>query len=526
MKDNRINGADELEKELRNKMSELSSNVDCFEKISARAFPETDQDFSDSELTVSDLENVTGRRRAVPVLKWVSIAAAAVVCIGVLPRTVFFQEFMADLGTDSNRKYRDMISEIQRETEVNDYKVYDMPLSEYIEDDILISPLYSCPFEAENTDDINVRVFVREIEGVPTNQIYAVEYTGDYNESNFLAAAESKAKFTNKDIEAIGDISTEANDYKAYRAACNAFTGDKYALLVDEDGKRATAASFAYVHIFKYDDVVKTLQTQVLYCNYDEDCEKYYYDMMTSCYDEELGGLVEYILPEADKLWKTSLNYDGSDAMPKESNSAFNRKDFFADAAEYEDLTETLSWYEPYNLADEALVDDKVQTMRFSENSAVKTFKTPADSSIKAAMRMYEPYITHFSYDSQSDPTIDISIDGRDEQIIVHSGNIEGDFAELGKKTEKTTNAAEFSGDLFAEEQEQMQKNAEINRQIHEAALKSEEIRKQEENASQAYEQSKDEILIINDDEKTSQPYNAFIFSTDQSFVLSSGEQE
>ena len=212
MKDNRINGADELEKELRNKMSELSSNVDCFEKISARAFPETDQDFSDSELTVSDLENVTGRRRAVPVLKWVSIAAAAVVCIGVLPRTVFFQEFMADLGTDSNRKYRDMISEIQRETEVNDYKVYDMPLSEYIEDDILISPLYSCPFEAENTDDINVRVFVREIEGVPTNQIYAVEYTGDYNESNFLAAAESKAKFTNKDIEAIGDISTEVND--------------------------------------------------------------------------------------------------------------------------------------------------------------------------------------------------------------------------------------------------------------------------------------------------------------------------
>ena len=72
MKDNRINGERDPEKELREKMSELSSNIDCFEKISARAFPEKYQDFSDSELVVSDLENVTGKRRAVPVLKWLS----------------------------------------------------------------------------------------------------------------------------------------------------------------------------------------------------------------------------------------------------------------------------------------------------------------------------------------------------------------------------------------------------------------------------------------------------------------------
>ena len=511
MKDNRINGADELEKELRNKMSELSSNVDCFEKISARAFPETDQDFSDSELTVSDLENVTGRRRAVPVLKWVSIAAAAVVCIGVLPRTVFFQEFMADLGTDSNRKYRDMISEIQRETEVNDYKVYDMPLSEYIEDDILISPLYSCPFEAENTDDINVRVFVREIEGVPTNQIYAVEYTGDYSESNFLAAAESKAKFTDEDIESIGSFSNTdfGSGDEAFWAASNAFTGDQYSLLVDRDGKRVTAASFKYSYFFKYGDDVKKMQTQVLYCNYDEDTEKYYYDTLTTCRCENLGGFIEYKMPKAKELWKASLNYDGSSAMPKESKSSFNKKDFFKNAEQRHD-NETVSWYEPYNLADDSLVDDKVQTMIFGEIDTLKNFKAPADSSMKLTMRMYEPYLTHFMYSSQSDPTIDISIDGRDEKIIVHNGNIKGEFAALGEKSDVTSSVIEFSGDLFVEEQEQMQKNAEINRQIHEEALKSEEIRKQEEN----------------DAEKTSQPYNAFIFSTDQAFILSSEEQK
>ena len=54
----------EFEKLLKNKMNELSENVDCFDKIAERAYMSDNVDFSDSEFTVTDLENVTGKRNA------------------------------------------------------------------------------------------------------------------------------------------------------------------------------------------------------------------------------------------------------------------------------------------------------------------------------------------------------------------------------------------------------------------------------------------------------------------------------
>ena len=108
-------------KELRKRMNELSSDIDCFDKISARAFPEQDPDFSDSEFIVSDLENVTGKRRTVPVLKWVAAAAAILLCIGILPKTAPFQNFLASISKNKDTDYRMILSEITEETEKNDY---------------------------------------------------------------------------------------------------------------------------------------------------------------------------------------------------------------------------------------------------------------------------------------------------------------------------------------------------------------------------------------------------------------------
>ncbi len=51
----------EIENILKSKMNELSESVDCFDKISARVFPEKNQDFSESGFTISDLENKIGR---------------------------------------------------------------------------------------------------------------------------------------------------------------------------------------------------------------------------------------------------------------------------------------------------------------------------------------------------------------------------------------------------------------------------------------------------------------------------------
>ena len=117
MKDNNIKGDQEFEKKLRVKMNKLSSGVDCFDKISARAFPEKDSDFSESEYTVSDLENITGRRRAVPVLKWIAAAAAVIICIGILPHTTFVQNFMSNFRRSGDERYLGLLTEIFEETE-------------------------------------------------------------------------------------------------------------------------------------------------------------------------------------------------------------------------------------------------------------------------------------------------------------------------------------------------------------------------------------------------------------------------
>ena len=99
MKDKNINGDPEFEKKLRDKMKELSSNVDCFDKISARAFPEKDSDFSDSEFTVSDLENVTGRSRNISVLKWIAGISAVAAGIMFIPKSSLMDNFLANQAT-------------------------------------------------------------------------------------------------------------------------------------------------------------------------------------------------------------------------------------------------------------------------------------------------------------------------------------------------------------------------------------------------------------------------------------------
>ena len=127
MKKNEPINDQDIKNILKEKMDGLSANVDCFDKISARAFPDKSEDFSDSELTVSDLENVTGKRRAVPVLKWVSAAAAAALIIGILPKTAMVNSFKRQLEREKSRKvYRDIISELKEQTESGEYMSFDI----------------------------------------------------------------------------------------------------------------------------------------------------------------------------------------------------------------------------------------------------------------------------------------------------------------------------------------------------------------------------------------------------------------
>ena len=109
----------ELEKDIKKKMSELSSGVNCFDKISNRVFPEKDTDF---EVTVSDVEIVSGRHKVPLFLKLGAAAAAVIACIAVIPRTAPFQEYLANVTNEKNNEFSSIVDEIKSETENNDYK--------------------------------------------------------------------------------------------------------------------------------------------------------------------------------------------------------------------------------------------------------------------------------------------------------------------------------------------------------------------------------------------------------------------
>ena len=99
MKKNNPEINQELEKMFRDKMNELSSSVDCFDKISARAFPEKNPDFSESGFTVCDLENITGNSKKPKFLKWTAGLVACAVCAFVLPQTRIVSNLIAGLGS-------------------------------------------------------------------------------------------------------------------------------------------------------------------------------------------------------------------------------------------------------------------------------------------------------------------------------------------------------------------------------------------------------------------------------------------
>lgn len=474
-KKNEISGDKELEKLLKDKMNELSSSVDCFDRISAKAFPERASDFSDSEFTVSDLENVTGRRRAAPVLKWTAAAAALVLCIGVIPHTRLGQEFLANIDSSEANPYRSIISEIKAETEEHTYKVYNMTLSEYIAADVMVTPLYSCPFEAENSDDINVRVFVRTIFGEPTNQVYAVEYAGDYSEANFLAAAKSKAEFTDRDVEALGDNRTfgfcRGNEVMM---AVNINFYEQRSHLADTEGNIVTVASFDYDHIYKDENGIRPLTTQILYSNKTEAPEVYYYDMITTALDSETSEIEAVLLPDRSEMWKCSVNFDGSDAMPEKDSSPLIKASYFnydpRDEKEF-----SYSWYEPYTVADMECADNSLQVMTWDELGVTHRCFAPADICSKGSMRIFMPYANHFLLSSQSDPTLDITIESTDSRIVIYSEDLQNTYS-IFSEVEEAKMAEEKDRELKkAEESDRERKKAEeseIQRQNSEEALR------------------------------------------------------
>lgn len=500
MKDKNIKGDPVFENELRDKMKELSSNVDCFDKISARAFPEKDSDFSDSEFTVSDLENVTGKHRAAPVLKWIAAAAAVVICVGVLPKTAFVQNFLSDLRKNGDEKYRQLVSEILSETDEHTYDVYDMPLKDYIDADILVDPLYRSPFADSEDEDIRVRFFVRTVQpDIFTDQVYAVEYKGEFSRSNILAAAGSKSKYSDEEFEELKNNNYFMACSEAQYAVDKHFKGDKYGNLKDENDNTVAVASFDYMCYVKDSKEIKAVTAQLLYSMGDNSGSCY--DLFAASYDEKTDTYS--VLEPADykDMWQCSINFDGTSAMPEENEGGFVRKDYFSDIGDSA-ANDPMGYYLPFENADDSIMSDgKAYKLEITPDMQDKTaIISPAAYSSKSKMQLYIPPFNFFLYSSDSNAKILIKVEGSDEEIrIQHSDVIDhtGKYDTSYENIEKTE-----------------RENEEIRKNIEEQAQKVQEDYEQEQIRKYAETHSVESVSVPEEFLFDPQNYPAFTFTS------------
>ncbi|MBQ9894220.1 MAG: hypothetical protein IJM38_02400 [Ruminococcus sp.] len=333
MKKSDVNGDTQFEELLKGKMNELSDSVNCFDKISAKAFPDKQEDFSDSELTVSDLENITGKRKGIPALKFISIAAAFVLLAGIIPKLALVNSIRNNfMDNDKDCAFKNILSEINSETNDFDYLTFDVTLEHYVNNYVLVTPFYKCPFKKTDDKDANVRIYIKKCGDMLTNQIYAVEYTGEYSDENVTAAASNGVYFTESEIKELSEeynipeINTPDDTlYMIYSNANHSFSADVSGQLKDSDGNLINAAGFGDRTIFKDDSGTHVLLYDVLYytINTDNKNPEFFYD--TEIIELSAQSLSEYNMTENN--WKYSVNCDDESVLPKRDESCFTKVD-------------------------------------------------------------------------------------------------------------------------------------------------------------------------------------------------------
>lgn len=325
----------DIEEIIKDKMNRLSDSVDCFDRISARAFPEKNQDFYESGFTVSDLENVTDKARRINFVKWISVAVAAVVCIAVIPRTNLVQNIFCNIGSSKN-SFTKILEEIDYQTENNDYLISDYPLDYYIKNDVLITPLFSCPFEKNNKENANVRIYTRQINGINTNQTYAVQYIGEYSENSITAVAESQYKFSDYDAEQVQNMTIDFSDtvYSDYSASAVQYNFTIDGSGISNNNENVSLASFTYNLLFKDENDIIPVTSEILY-GHKTESDDYFYDIiLTSSTEHE-----KMTFNDNMAMWKKSVYFNGNPANPTENNSNFTRTELFTEYVDYINAT-------------------------------------------------------------------------------------------------------------------------------------------------------------------------------------------
>ncbi len=382
MKDNKFVDTDskEIQEILKSKFDDLSDSVDCFDRISAQAFKEENFGFSEDGFTVSGLENVTGKPKLPRFLKWTAVAAAAIVGISVIPQNSSVRHFF-DKG-DGNY-FPLIIEELNTELESGQYVINDVPLEFYLENDILVTPLFCCPFEDCGKEDAMVRLFTKQIDGIDTTQMYAVLYNGTYTESNFIAVAESKTKFTDKE-EALAIPHNITLPSATQSAISSTFADSEDGKLYDNSGIEYSVASFTNTTIMKHPDKgIVTNFSEIVYGTKGDD--EYFYDIY--CNGEEI--------PDRKKMWADSVYFNGNSSFAEESQLKFRQTDIFAKlAVSYVSNKDIASVY-AFNInLNDSFIDsysenDITDLMSTSDGTLISSIQIPFDIEALCTAKFY-----------------------------------------------------------------------------------------------------------------------------------------
>lgn len=469
MKDNNIVNTDttDVEKILKTKMNELSDSVDCFDRISAQVFAEDHFGFSDNEFTVSGLENVTGRSNVPKILKWTATAVAAVIGIAVIPQTNFVRRMFSKV-TDGENKFPAIMEELETELESGTYIYIDVPLKYYIENDVLVTPLFCCPFEDCNKEDANVRLFTKQIDGIETTQMYAVLYDGIYTEKNIIAAAESKYKFTAEDLTS-GIDTTVPYLNSAETAAEIYFDSNDRENIINSEGNIVSVASFSNTVLTKDEQGgLKKQSSEIIFGHKDD--SQYFYDILI--YN---NGSENY---SRDNMWKNSVYFNGNSSYPEISESHFTRMDIFGSLALADAEKTDLTYIYPF-VYDEELPDIKEDIFTVTDyrySSYLKTIPVPSDIEALLSLKIYLP-VSVFSIDEDVEIRTYYNINS--SKVVYYEDDI-----------------------LVSEEEQEEIFKARMAEQQELAELAHQKIKEEEEIAKQKYEEYQKEIEKIKEQQQ------------------------
>lgn len=459
----------EFEKLLKEKMDGLASSVDCFDKISRKAFPEASASFDGEGYTVSELENITGKTKRFRFMPVMAAAAAFVLCLFFLPKSSGFMNFLySNIGKSDKNVFNEIINELNDERHKYSYVSFDCTLDEYIENDVIITPFIECPFEKNEKKDLNVRIFVKMSGNVPTNQVYAVVYEGRYLDGNFIAAADSAAKFSEEEFAALPEIYSLPiiSDTVCYN---NGIIGASGSSLTDKDGNAITLAGFDYECYYKNGSSIALFNSDICYYalnDSDEDSVKYY--DIRSYFRTDSGDFAGFDcftaseIYDPEKMWDNVVYFSGDSARAVTDESDFVRADIFGDEG---DPAVSARIFLPDNTNTEEVKSREYISIS-SENSLIGKIIAPPFSSLYRTLEIYHPNVpASYTYKSDNreigeaaDFTEPSPSDALKQQLSADAEDAENKRAELEMAIEEASQEEAMRQEALAKQLEETEK--------------------------------------------------------------------